>query len=153
MQPSHLRYPGTVLASAQLPAPSLLALVAARLKVPVPEGAVYGQRGQTRPEHLPELQAAFGSQTFTVRRYRATGPRLAEVALPTKMAEPSSGSTHTRPSRLRAGHVRDDACSLVPAGLAHAQLRHPFAAHWGDCSWRTKRAPGKFPPLQPLSRP
>ena len=41
---------------------------------------MYDQREQTRREHLLELQAAFGFQTFGLPHYRAAVPWLAEVA-------------------------------------------------------------------------
>lgn len=46
----------------------------------VSEWAIYGQREQTRREHLLKLQAAFGLQTFGLPHYRAAVPWLAEVA-------------------------------------------------------------------------
>ena len=72
-----------VLGLDQLPAPSLLAFVATQLKLSMPDWAVYGQREQTRREHLLELQAAFGFQTFGLAHYRAAVPWLTEVALQT----------------------------------------------------------------------
>lgn len=83
VQLCYLRFPGVVLGLEQLPTPSLLAFVATQLKLPTPEWAVYGQREQTRREHLLELQAAFGFQTFGLPHYRAAVPWLAEVALQT----------------------------------------------------------------------
>ena len=80
VQLCYLRFPGVVLGMDQLPASSLLAFVVPQLKLSVPEWAVYGQREQTRREHLLELQAAFGFQTFGLPRYRAAVPWLAEVA-------------------------------------------------------------------------
>ena len=50
------------------------------MKPAVPDWSVYGQREQTRSEHLSELQAAFGFQTFGLPHYRAAVPWLAEVA-------------------------------------------------------------------------
>ncbi|WP_035564450.1 Tn3 family transposase [Hymenobacter sp. IS2118] len=83
MQLCYLRFPGVVLGVDQLPAPSLLAFVAAQLKLLAPEWAVYGRREQTRREHLVELQAAFGFQTFALPHYRAAVPWLTDVALQT----------------------------------------------------------------------
>ena len=83
VQLCYLRFPGVVLGLDQLPAPSLLAFVAAQLKFSSPEWAVYGRREQTRREHLLELQAAFGFQTFALPHYRAAVLWLAEVALQT----------------------------------------------------------------------
>jgi len=83
VQLCYLRFPGVVLGLEQLPTPSLLAFVATQLNLSTPEWAVYGQREQTRREHLLELQAAFGFQTFGLTHYRAAVPWLAEVALQT----------------------------------------------------------------------
>ena len=80
VQLCYLRFPSVVLGLDQLPAPSVLAFVATQLKLSVPEWAVYGQREQTRREHLLELQAAFGFQAFGLPHYRAAMPWLAEVA-------------------------------------------------------------------------
>ena len=50
----------------------------------------------------------------------------------TKMAESCPGSTHAKLSWLQAWHIRDDTYSLALAELVNAQLRQPFAAHWGN---------------------
>ena len=50
----------------------------------------------------------------------------------TKMAESCPGSTPAKLSWLQAWHIRDDTYSLALAELVNAQLRHPFAAYWGD---------------------
>ena len=83
VQLCYLRFPGVVLGLDQVPAPSMLTFVAAQLKLSASDWAVYGQREQTRREHLLELQAAFGFQTFALPHYRAAVPWLAEVALQT----------------------------------------------------------------------
>ena len=56
VQLSYLRYPGVVLGIDQLPFPPLLHLVAGQLKISVEHWAEYGNRAQTRREHLVELQ-------------------------------------------------------------------------------------------------
>ena len=83
VQLCYLRFPGVVLGLDQLPAPSLLAFVAAQLKLPAPEWAIYGRREQTRREHLLELQAAFGFRPFALPHYRAAVPWLTDIALQT----------------------------------------------------------------------
>ena len=50
----------------------------------------------------------------------------------TKMAEACPGSTPAKLAWLQAWHIRDDTYSLALAELVNAQLRQPFAAHWGD---------------------
>ena len=78
VQLCYLRFPGVVLGLDQVPAPSMLTFVAAQLKLSASDWAVYGQREQTRREHLLELQAAFGFQTFALPHYRAAVPWLAD---------------------------------------------------------------------------
>ena len=50
----------------------------------------------------------------------------------TKMAESCPGTTYARLSWLQAWHIRDETYTAGLAELVNAQLRHPFAAHWGD---------------------
>ena len=49
-----------------------------------------------------------------------------------KMASSSPGITHPKLSWTQAWHIRDDTYAAALADLVNAQLRHPFAAHWGD---------------------
>jgi TnpA family transposase len=51
-----------------------------------------------------------------------------------KMAESCPGTTYARLSWLQAWHIRDETYAACLAELVNAQLRHPFAAHWGDGS-------------------
>jgi TnpA family transposase len=80
VQLCYLRFPGVMLGPDQVPDPALLTFVATQLKLPATNWAVYGQRAQTRREHLLELHAAFGFQPFGLPHYRAAVPWLAEVA-------------------------------------------------------------------------
>jgi len=84
VQLCYLRYPGLVLGQEQEPAPNLLELVAAQLKLPATHWAAYGQREQTRREHVRELQAALGFQTFTTAHYRAAVHWLTDIGLQTE---------------------------------------------------------------------
>ena len=45
-------------------------MVAGQLKAPVENWNEYGQREQTRREHLVELQTVFGFKPFTMSHYR-----------------------------------------------------------------------------------
>lgn len=83
VQLCYLRFPGAVLGMEHPPAPTLLAFVAAQLKLSAQEWLAYGHREQTRREHLLELQAAFGFQPFTGHHYREAVLWLMEVALQT----------------------------------------------------------------------
>jgi len=50
----------------------------------------------------------------------------------TKMAEACPGTTYAKLSWLQAWHIRDETYSSALAELVNAQLRHPFAGHWGE---------------------
>ena len=49
-----------------------------------------------------------------------------------KMAESCPGTTYARLTWLQAWHIRDETYAAGLAELTNAQLRQPFAAHWGD---------------------
>lgn len=49
-----------------------------------------------------------------------------------KMAESSPGTTYSKLAWLQAWHIRDNTYSGALADLTNAQLKHPFALHWGD---------------------
>lgn len=55
-------------------------MVAAQIKVPVDAWHKYGQRAETRREHLLELQSVFGFRTFATRDYRPSVLSLNELA-------------------------------------------------------------------------
>ena len=80
VQLCYMRYPGVMLALNEEPFQPLLRLVAMQLKVPTEAWADYGQRAETRREHLLELQSVFGFQTFTTRHYRPSVHSLDELA-------------------------------------------------------------------------
>jgi len=48
--------------------------LSAKIKVPVESWEEYGQREQTRREHLVELQTVFGFKSFNMSHYRQTAP-------------------------------------------------------------------------------
>ena len=81
VQLSYLRYPGVVLGVDQLPFPPLLHLVAGQLKIPVEHWAEYGDRAQTRREHLVELQTVFGFVPFTTAHHKLAVDELIETAM------------------------------------------------------------------------
>ena len=49
-----------------------------------------------------------------------------------KMAESCPGTTYAKLSWLQAWHIRDETYSAALAELTNAQLKHPFAQHWGN---------------------
>jgi|GEM_PF-940901 len=83
IQLCYLRFPGVILGVDESPFPPLLRMVAAQLKVPVESWDGYGQREQTRREHLVELQTVFGFKSFTMSHYRQAVHTLTELALQT----------------------------------------------------------------------
>ena len=83
VQLCYLRFPGIFLGVDEPPFPPLLRMVAAQLKVPVESWNDYGQREQTRREHLVELQTVFGFKPFTMSHYRQAVHTLTEMALQT----------------------------------------------------------------------
>ncbi len=83
VQLCYLRFPGMVLGVAELPFPPLLHLVAEQLKIPVECWAEYGDRAQTRREHLVELQTLFDFDPFTTGHHRLAVQELIETAMQT----------------------------------------------------------------------
>jgi hypothetical protein len=75
--------PGVILGADEPPFPPLLRLVANQLKVGIESWDEYGQREQTRREHLVELQTVFGFQPFTIGHYRQAVQLLTELAMQT----------------------------------------------------------------------
>lgn len=61
----------------------MLKLVADQIKIGVENWNDYGQRKQTRREHLVELQTVFGFQPFTMSHYRQAVHTLTELAMQT----------------------------------------------------------------------
>lgn len=83
VQLCYLRFPGVITGVDELPFPPLLKLVADQLKVGVESWNEYGQREQTRREHLSELQTVFGFRPFTMSHYRQAVQMLTELAMQT----------------------------------------------------------------------
>jgi len=80
VQLCYMRHPGVILEKDEEPFAPLLGMVAAQLKVAPECWAEYGQRAETRREHLLELQSIFGFHTFTTRHYRASIQSLEDLA-------------------------------------------------------------------------
>lgn len=81
VQLCYMRYPGLMLSVDKKPFEPLLRMVAKQLKIPIEAWNKYGQREQTRREHLIELQKVFNFQPFTTRsHYRAIVQSLDELA-------------------------------------------------------------------------
>jgi TnpA family transposase len=80
VQLCYMRHPGVMLGVEEEPFVPLLRMVAGQLKVPVESWAAYGQRAETRREHLLELQSVFGFQPFTAHHYRSSVHSLDDLA-------------------------------------------------------------------------
>jgi len=83
VQLCYLRFPGIVLGVDQPAVSSTADLVAGQLKIPVEHWAEYGDRAQTRREHLVELQTVFGFRPFTTGHNRIAVQELTETAMQT----------------------------------------------------------------------
>jgi hypothetical protein len=83
VQLSYLRYPGVVLGVDQAPFPPLLHLIAGQLKIPVEHWVEYGDRAQTRREHLVELHTIFGFEPFTAAHRSLAVQELTDTAMQT----------------------------------------------------------------------
>lgn len=83
IQLCYMRHPGIVLGVGQQPFPPLLSFVAEQIGISVESWEEYGQREQTRREHLIELQTIFGFKLFTISHYRPMVETLTDLALQT----------------------------------------------------------------------
>ncbi len=100
VQLCYMRYPGIALTADAEPEAPLLRLVADQLKLPGDIWNDYGQRAETRREHLLELQSAYGFQSFTtLSHYRAAVHSLDDLAWQTE--EISYASVRSRGSSKR----------------------------------------------------
>lgn len=80
VHPCYMRYPGVILGADETPFLPMLRLIATQLNVSVDSWTQYGQRAETRREHLLELQSIFGFQPFTMQHYRSAVHGLDELA-------------------------------------------------------------------------
>ena len=80
VQLCYMRYPGIMLGLGEPPFSPLLHFVASQLRIDVDAWNEYGNRAQTRREHLSELQSIFGFQIFNSKHYRSSVENLEEVA-------------------------------------------------------------------------
>lgn len=80
VQLCYMRFPGILLGVDQPPFPLLLRHVADQLRVPAESWNNYGQREQTRREHLVELQTWLGMTMFSATDYRRLVHQLTELA-------------------------------------------------------------------------
>ena len=80
IQLCYMRYPGILLGTDENPNPALLNMVTKQLNI-LPDCWIdYGQREQTRREHITEIENVFGFQTFAAAHYRKAIHFLDELA-------------------------------------------------------------------------
>jgi len=152
---SYMRYPGIILGVGDEAYAPLLSYVAQQVNVDAAAWKRYGQREQTRREHLLELQEVFGFKPFTGGHYRSAVAQLADVALQT---DKGIVLATTLVESLRnevvcaehdiAGYIPDPAEGLLPIDQAIAlALRH---TREGEVSTRWSSAGTPGAPSDPL---
>ena len=75
-----MRYPGIILGVGDEAYAPLLSYVAQQVNVDAEAWKRYGQREQTRREHLLELQEVFGFKPFTGGHYRSAAGSAVNIA-------------------------------------------------------------------------
>ena len=124
VQLCYLRFPGIILGIDERPFPPLLKLVSDQLEVSIESWDEYGQREQTRREHLVELQTMFGFQLFNKNDYLQAVHAMTELAMQTDkgivMVNALVDYLRQRSIILPAINVVERACA---EGLTHANRR------------------------------
>ena len=77
IQLCYMRYPGVILSVNDKPPVDMLRMVAQQLKISVERWDSYGQREQTRREHINELQKMFGIKLSTMNDHKEDTNTLA----------------------------------------------------------------------------
>lgn len=85
---SYLRYPGWPLAPDAQPPASLLTFLSQQLQVDADCWPDYGEREETRREHLLEARAYLGLHPFGLKHYRQCLAALSELALQNDQSHP-----------------------------------------------------------------
>ena len=80
IQLCYMRYPGILLGADETPPSHLLQFVTEQLNASVDTWNKYGERGQTRREHLLELQSVFGFKIFGSQDYRLAVESISGMA-------------------------------------------------------------------------
>jgi TnpA family transposase len=80
VQLCYMRYPGIILRLKEEPSSTLLSLIAQQLEISPALWPEYGQRSQTRREHLVELQETFGFEAFAGPHHRLALDNISELA-------------------------------------------------------------------------
>jgi TnpA family transposase len=104
----YLRFPGRVLGPKETPPAHMLTFIGEQLRIDSDDFRDYAQRGETRREHLGELQVYLGVQPFDRQDYRTMARIAFNESIGTDRGEAIVGAmvTHLRqnsillPSRL-----------------------------------------------------
>lgn len=118
VQLCYLRFPGVILGADEPPFPPLLRLVANQLKVGIESWDEYGQREQTRREHLVELQTVFGFQPFTIGHYRQAVQLLTELAMQTDKGIVLARALMGTIEKTEKSYVKRTACQVEALEVA-----------------------------------
>ena len=99
---AYLRFPGRVLSPKETPSAYLLAFIADQLRIDPNDFVDYAQRGETRREHLGELQAYLGVQPFGRQNYRTMARIAFNESIGTDRGEVIVGAmvTHLRQNSI-----------------------------------------------------
>ncbi len=79
-QLAYMRFPGVMLGIDEEPAPVVVRFVSDLLMIDARTWEQYGARGQTRREHLVELQDVYGYRVFTLDHRQQAIDRLVDLA-------------------------------------------------------------------------
>ncbi len=77
---AYLRFPGRVLGADEMPPADMLAFIATQIGCEPAQFVAYAQRGETRREHLGELQTYLNVRSFRLEDYRAAAHIAIEQA-------------------------------------------------------------------------
>ena len=99
---AYLRFPGRVLGPKETPPAYMLAFIADQLRIDPNDFVDYAERGETRREHLAELQAYLGVQPFGRQNYRTMAPIAFNESIGTDCGEAIVGAmvTHLRQNSI-----------------------------------------------------
>jgi hypothetical protein len=89
---AYLRFPGRVLGQKETPPAYMLAFIADQLRIDSNDFGDYAQRGETRREHLGELQAYLGVQPFGRQDYRTMARIAFNESIGTDRGEAIAGA-------------------------------------------------------------
>ena len=104
---AYLRFPGRVLGPKETPPAHMLAFIADQLRIDPNGFGDYAQRGETRREHLGELQAYLGVQPSRAAKYIT----VRRAYLPTRIRR-SPATARSNASAIEVAHSKSAARRL-----------------------------------------